>query len=156
VLNQVVLVALSAAGDIDLEHPTSCAIFVADSELGGTVARRARQKSKRDRLTPAMKAAYRGIRGSMAGLMRAQLEQERQRRGARITTLKAMIKRIKTALAKPGSKTAVRNLRAIKDQLARDLRLEVTKLADRTRSGTRMLVKLRRDARDFWGSRRDG
>jgi hypothetical protein len=119
------------------------------------MARRARGKPKRHGVTPAIKAAYKGIRGSMAGLMRAQLEQERQRRGTRIKRLEAMIRRIRAAIAKPGSKAAVRHLRAIKDQLAADLRVEATKLADRARSGTRMLGRLRRDARDFWGSRRD-
>jgi hypothetical protein len=103
-----------------------------------------------------MQDAYRGIRGSMAGLLRAQLTQERRRRGTRIKSLKAMIKGIGAAMAKPDSKAALRKLTAIKQQLARDLKLEATKLADRARSGTRMLARLRRDARDFWGSRRTG
>jgi hypothetical protein len=124
------------------------------------MARRARgkrrAKPKPTRLTRAMQDAYRGIRGSMAGLLRAQLTQERRRRGTRIRSLKAMIKGIGAAMAKPDSKAALRKLTAIKQQLARDLQLEVTKLADRARSGTRMLARLRRDARDFWGSRRSG
>jgi hypothetical protein len=89
------------------------------------------------------------MRGSFAGLMRAQMGQERQRRLARIKTLKAMIKGITAAIAKADSRAALRNLAAIKKHLAEDLRSEVTKLAESASSGKRMIVKFRRDA---WGS----
>jgi len=85
------------------------------------------------------KQVFRSFQASFGTLMRARLVSERQVRAKKIKTIKA----IDAAVHKPGSRAALRRLRAVKNQLAELLKQEVDDLTKRGDSSKRMLARLR-------------
>jgi len=89
------------------------------------------------------KQVFRSIQASFGTLMRVRLVSERQARAKKIKTIRATIRAIDGALAKPGSEPALRRLRAVKKQIAELLDQEVSELTKRVDDGRRMLARLR-------------
>jgi len=89
------------------------------------------------------KQVFRSFQASFGTLMRARLVSERHVRAKKIKTIQATLKAIDAAVHKPGSRAALRRLRAVKNQLAELLKQEVDDLTKRGDSSKRMLARLR-------------
>jgi hypothetical protein len=89
------------------------------------------------------KQVFRSFQASFGTLMRARLVSERQLRAKKIKTINATIKAIDAALHKPGSKPALRRLRAVKTQMTELMEQEVTDLTKSIDTSKRMLARLR-------------
>jgi len=89
------------------------------------------------------KRVFRSFQASLGTLLRGRLVSERQLRAKKIKTIKATIKAIDAALHRPGSKPALRQLRAVKTQMTELLEQEVSDLTKRIDASKGMLARLR-------------
>ncbi len=71
-----------------------------------------------------VKQVFRSFQASMSTVMRARLASERRVKAQKIKTIKATLKAIDTALERPGSKHALRRLKAVRSQVAELLEQE--------------------------------
>ena len=73
------------------------------------------------------------FQASFTTIMRARVAAEHRVRADKIKTLRGAAKAIDRTLASPGSKAALRGLRASRSRIAKLLEREITELADRKR-----------------------
>src|SRR5437764_14187699 len=90
-----------------------------------------------------VKQGVRNFHASLGTLMRGRLVSERQLRAKKIKTIKATVKAIDAALHRPGSKPALRQLRAVRTQITKLLEQEVGDLTKRIDASKGLLARLR-------------
>ena len=90
-----------------------------------------------------VKQVFKSFQASMSTVMRARLASERRVKTQKIKTIKATLKAIDTALERPGSRPALRRLKAVRSQVVELLEQEVRDLTKRMDASKRMLARFR-------------
>ena len=90
-----------------------------------------------------VKQVFKSFQASMSTVMRARLASERRVKTQKIKTIKATLKAIDTALERPGSRPALRRLKAVRSQVVELLEQEVRDLTKRMDASKRKLARFR-------------